>query len=243
MTRDDRGVLYGMAIGDGHISLRQRLGKDKHGVPKYEYTACELIIAHSPAQRDYLQHKADMLHCILGGKEPTLQKVVYHVKDKEYGGFRVARSNTYFRQMHRVLYATGQKAITRQVLDYLTPHSVALWFMDDGSMRCNRNKQGEVTSLFADICTHCPIEDEALLIKDWFDFTMGIPCKVRPSKGKFDIGFNTRSCHRLADLVWPYVIPSMEYKFRHLHDFVLRTSARQPHFDMTADDIVRPRGN
>jgi len=230
MNTEHRGILYGLVLGDGHISIRQRLGKDKHGTPKYEYTNCELVFAHSPKQKEYIEHKRELLVSVLGGAHPKISTVKSKLSNgKTYPGLRLAKSDTYFRQMHRVIYPTGKKVFSDTVLDYLTAHSLALWYMDDGSMRCNRNRHGAISSCFADLTTHCS-EEEAVRIVRWLGEKWGIDAKVRPDapRGVFNIGFNTRGCHQLADVIWPYIIPSMQYKFQYLEDFEARTSARDP---------------
>lgn len=240
MNREERGILYGMAFGDGYIRCSDRVKPEG-----YKWTASELCVAHSTKQYEYAQHKAELIHSIFGGNKPKLHPtkttLKVHGADKTYTGVRFTKSNPYFRQMHRVLYATGKKMFTEQALGYLTDHGLALWFMDDGSMNCNKNKAGEITSLHGTICTQCS-EEEAKMIVDFLTYQYGIPAKLRKNKGRYDIGFATKACHKLADVIQPYMIPSMMYKLRHLEDFVLRTSARHPDFDMRDDDIVRPYG-
>lgn len=232
MNRRDRGILYGLSLGDGSLSYRPERGSN-----------CEFILGHSVKQKAYIEHKAKMLHSIIGGNAPNIHPTKTKLKNgKTYHGLRFSKTHKYFNQIHKNLYPQGRKVYTRKILDFLTEEGIALWFMDDGSMRCNKNKQGEVTSLFADITTHCS-KEEAEIIQLYFQETWGIETKIRKSKGAYNIGFNTRACHRLTDFIWPYIIPSMRYKFRFLEDFVFRTSARHPKSDMTGDDIVRPKWN
>ena len=49
MNIKDRAILYGLAIGDGHISYRTRL---KDG--KYKYEQAELIVGHGEQQKGYI---------------------------------------------------------------------------------------------------------------------------------------------------------------------------------------------
>ena len=164
MNKKDRAILYGLAIGDGHISYRTRY---KDG--KYKYEQAELIIGHSPRQEGYINHKADLLHSTLGGKRPKVSHTQHTLKTtgKTYPSRRIAKTHKYFRQMHKVLYSNNnKKRITGQVLSYLDDHSLALWFMDDGSINHNKNKQGEVTSLNFSICTQVD-EEQADMDRDW----------------------------------------------------------------------------
>ena len=159
MNRQDRATLYGLAIGDGHISYRTRL---KDG--KYRYEQAELIIGHGLQQTEYIEYKAELLHKIFGGNKPKVSTVFYVVKDKKYEGRRVSKTNPYFRLMHGELYKEDKKKkITRKVLDYMNEQSLALWFMDDGSISSNKNNKGDITSLSLRICTQFSEEEELIV--------------------------------------------------------------------------------
>lgn len=200
-----------MAIGDGHLSVRQRFTKDKFGIPKYAYIASELVIGHSPKQAEYIAHKAGLIHSVIGGKTPTISTCTHKIGDKEYKTLRIAKSSPYFRQMHRVLYPLNTKTYTEQLLSYLDAHSLALWYMDDGSRYCNKNADGKITSIRSSLSTQCS-KEEAELIIDWLWNKFKLEAKLRPSKGRFDIGFNTAPSHILNEIIKPYVVPSMAYK-------------------------------
>lgn len=240
MDKKDRAILYGLAIGDGHISYRNRL-KDN----KYPYEQAELIIGHSPKQQEYIEHKASLIHSILGGKRPKVSETKHTLKStgKTYPSRRIAKTHKYFRQMHRVLYSHDRtKRITGQVLSYLDEHSLALWFMDDGSISHNKNKQGEVTSLTFSICTQLEDEEQADWIVDWLQSKFGIEAKKYMSKGKYNIGGATQATLVLVRTIQDFVIPSMFYKIAPAMKFVFRKSAKHPNFKVD-DDIVQTVGN
>ncbi len=232
MNKKDRAVLYGLAIGDGHISYRTRL---KDG--KYRYEQAELIVGHGPQQKDYLAWKAEMLHSIFGGKSPKVSEVTHTLQNgKSYLGYRVAKTNPYFRQMHNVLYKVDKKKqITEQVLSYLDSMSVAIWFMDDGHIHLNENNRGELTSCQLNICTQVS-EKEADLIANWFKTTFSINVSKFKSKDRWDIKCTTNESLKFVDLVIDHIHPQMMYKIKPLAKFVIRKSARHPHF--TVDDEI-----
>lgn len=239
MDKTKRAVLYGLAIGDGHISYRQRL---KDG--KYPYESAELIIGHGEKQKEYLAYKADLLHSIFGGNKPKLSEVFHTLKatGKTYKGYRVAKTNPYFRQMHRVLYKEDKtKRITEQVLGYCNAETLALWYMDDGSIIVNNNKAGEATSLSFRICTQFLTKEEAELVVTWLKSTFSIEAKSFLSKGKWDIGGATQATLNLAATIQDYIHPSMVYKVLPALQFVFRKSARHPNFTV-GDDIVQSLG-
>ena len=232
MNKDDRAILYGMAIGDGSISNRLRF---KDG--KYPYVQATLSIAHGPKQREYLLHKKGLLESILGGKKLAVTKLTHKLKDKKYNTFRWSKTNKYFRQMHRVLYSRdGKKYITDKVLSYLDEHSLALWFLDDGTIRHNKNRQGEITSLGFELCTQCS-EEEALKIVEWLK-SFSIDSRVYVMKGKYNVRGATQATLMLCSIIEPYVPSSMLYKISPSFRFVYRKSARHPNFNIKKDDDI-----
>jgi len=140
--------------------------------------------------------------------------------------------------MHRNLYATEKKVVTEKVLSYLDEHSLALWFLDAGTIRSNKNKQGEVTSLGFELCTQCNTPEEAALICKWLQDRFGIDCRVYIMKGRYNIRGATQGTLVLCSIIEPYVPSSMAYKIIPSFRFVYRKSAKHPNF-MKDDDIVQ----
>lgn len=206
MNIRDRGILYGMVIGDGNLYI----ATNNFGV---KYT--KLTIGHSPLQEEYLKHKISLLHSILGGKEPKIYS--YQGKNKStgklYTNLQTVKTNKYFKQMHRVIYPLGVKVYTRQVLNYLTNHGLALWYCDDGSIKLSKDAHGKVKSFSVTISTYCSRE-EAEIIKLWFQETYKITPKFDVDKrnNKYSIRFNSKDSKTFIGVVRPYVPDSMKYK-------------------------------
>lgn len=238
MNREERAVLIGLVLGDGHISYRTRL---KDG--KYRYEQADIILGHCAAQKPYLEYKVDILHKIFGGNKPKITEVKHTLKatGKTYTGFRAAKTNPYFRILHREMYVDKKKKITEQLLSWCNAHTLALFFMDDGSINCNKNKAGEITSLNFRICTQFETQEEADVLLKWLG-TFGINAKKFMSKGKWDVGGATQETLNLVFVIQPYIVPCMSYKLLPVTNFVIRKSARHPHFSVD-EDIVRAIGN
>jgi hypothetical protein len=234
MNIKDRAIIYGLSIGDGHISYRTRL---KAG--KYKYEQAELIIGHGPKQKEYLEHKADLIHSIFGGKRPKVAVVSHTLENgKTYTGYRIAKTNPYFRLVHKILYKEDKKKkLTKQVLSYLDKTSLAYWFMDDGSINHNVNKQGNITSVNFRICTQCS-EEEARDIVDWVKSEFQIEIKYFKAKDRFDIGGGTQATAQFIDLIFDSLHESMLYKIKPLAKLTIRKSAGHPSFKVD-DDIVQ----
>lgn len=215
MKADKRAVIYGMAIGDGYVQVRNR----RNGNSIYQ--AREMKVVHAASQRAYIEHKASRLGWALGGRQIKVHDGLTELKatGKSYPHCRFTVSHPYFGQVHRVLYPDGKKTFTAQLLDYLNIESIALWYMDDGSARRNTNSKGFVTSVATDIATECT-EPEADLLVEWFLDEHGVPFKKRFRKqtGRWSLQANTEGSRLFGDLVQPFIVPPMLYKLAHVAD-------------------------
>lgn len=263
-----RGVIIGMALGDGHVRVRQRFRKGS----AFEERAMRVL--HGPQQRAYCEWKAKRLGWALGGRQINVTKVRNGPGGK-YEAYQFTVSHNYFGQVRRWLYPNGEKRFTRRVLDMLTPEGLAIWYMDDGSARRNVNSTGFTSSVATDIATMCS-EVEAITICDWlkdrFDLTFKVRCNKRCAPDKqFYIQANTTESKKFIELIASHVPESMMYKLAHVAAFdshecqtpVSACSCGAPIYDKrrkdkctscysreryqrkkaAGDDIVRPNGN
>ena len=213
MNREKRGILYGMSFGDGCIS-KQNTNKN-YG----------LTVGHGPRQKEYLAYKADLLLSALGGKRPNINTYSSYNKttNKKYTNLQFKKTHPYFNQIHRNLYGTGKKIITRKCLDYLTDQGLALWFMDDGSGVVCKNKRGVQCGCMVRISTYCS-QEEADVIAQWFLDKHGLTCKFDVDKrsGKVSIRFGTLDSKKFVEVVSPYIIPFMWYKVEGILNYTPR---------------------
>jgi LAGLIDADG DNA endonuclease family len=220
MNRQDRGILVGMVLGDGCLRVRER------AKGKYKYIQSELRLLHSLKQLAYLEYKVELITRIFGGKA-TINPSKAIVKGITYPSFLYTKSNKYFVALRRVMYPEGKKTYTKQVLSYLTPHGIAIWYMDDGSANTNVRNDGYVSSCMTRIHTCCSLP-EAELVKDYFKEIHDIDVKVMPEKGNFSIRMNTESSQKFARLVAPFIIPEMLYKLAHVANLNVQECRTRP---------------
>jgi hypothetical protein len=189
-----------------------------------------MVIGHGPKQLEYLKYKAHLLHSLLGGKEiPIYTSQSFNkIVGKTYTNHQLYRNEKYFRQMHRVMYPMGTKVYTEQLLSYLTDHSLALWYMDDGSGTVPYNKKGDPCGLMTRISTYCS-QEEADLLRDWFSEKYLITPKFDVDKrsDKVSLRFNSKESVIFASIVSPYMCPSMKYKLDHVNNLPSK-SAEHP---------------
>lgn len=203
MNKQDRGILYGMSLGDGCISKQ---------ATNANYA---LAIGHGPKQQEYIQHKADKLLSIFGGKVVNVGSYDVYNKGvgKTYTNLQLRKLHPYFNQMHRNLYPKGKKVITRKVLDFLTDEGLAYWFMDDGCGSVMKHKKGYFCGCNIRIATYFSLE-EALITNQWFQDRYKITASFDVDKrnGKVSLRFTTLASKVFAQIVLPYLLPSMRYK-------------------------------
>jgi recombination protein RecA len=223
MNRNNRAKLIGIILGDGCLKL-------KH------CGYVELSISHTPKQLEYLEYKKDLIHSIFGGKEPKVHKETTTLKsnNKTYTSFRVSKQAKYLQQLRRIIYSNeGKKYYSERVLGYLTPEALAYWYMDDGSLVVNLNKEGNVSSFEVRIYTYCSLP-EALKIQKFFKEDYNILAKVSKysKSGSYNIKFNTTEGKKFLELTHKFIVPCMTYKW----DTSSKTRARN--ISMRDDDIV-----
>ena len=233
MNDHDRGILVGMVLGDGYLNVRNRLNRGK-----YRYESSELSVVHSVKQRDYANHKAELVRKIFGGSFSTREKRANVANGKTYYLCGFSKSNRYFRVLKKMMYRDRKKTITWQVLNMLTPHGIAIWYMDDGSAKRNINQAGYVSSVSTEIATCCT-EQEATIICKWFRDRYDINFKPFNMKGKTSIRCNTQESHKFARVVEPYIIPSMRYKLSHVADLILHERQAPIGNCSICNDIIR----
>jgi len=206
-----RGVIVGMALGDGYVQVRQRLQRGK-----YPYEQRSMKMVHGPMQRAYCEWKAKRLGWALGGRQINVTKVK-NGPGGRYDAYHFTVSHPYFGQLRRWLYPEGKKRFTRRVLDMLTPEGLAIWYMDDGSARRNLNKEGFVSSVATSIATYCS-EVEARVIVEWLDETYGVKFSPRFDKriGSYYVQGNTTASREFVGVTAPYIPECMKYKLSHV---------------------------
>lgn len=222
MNRKDRGILVGMVLGDGHISVHQCMSQGK-----YSYTKSVIKLKHSVKQLDYMKHKQQLLLSIFGGKPNKIGRFTQKAFGKEWEMLQLSRNNKYFRTMRKYMYPHGKKTVTRNVLSKLTDQGLAIWLMDDGSVVVNKNKDGKVSSYQFRLSTHFSKAEADECIK-WFKEIYLIDVKKYEAKpGQWNLRWNTTAHKELAERLKPYIIPFMYYKFPSLlgHERNLATNS------------------
>ena len=111
MRKEDKLLLLGMVFGDGHV----------------RYDRPELQIVYGVAQLELLKYKVEIVSRIVGYKINI---------SKSEANYRFSVQNPYFKFLRKwCYYANGDRRFAKQVLNRLTLQAIAIWYMDDGSLR------------------------------------------------------------------------------------------------------------
>lgn len=199
MNKRDKGILIGMVLGDGYLRCR----KDNRCK---NYVQSSIIMKHCIKQKEYLEFKADLLHSIFGGKKPN----VIECDNSGYPGCRTSKTNKYFKVLYELLYSNGKKTITREVLNYLNPLGLAIWYMDDGCLSAKK-RNGKIHSYDLILNTYISYEDNQIIV-DYLKEVWDVQFTIVKDKGKTRIRCGTREARKFIEIVKPYIVPCMQYK-------------------------------
>lgn len=202
MNKEDRGILIGMVLGDGCLKKFQKSGHKGNNKPTYAM----IDILHCSAQKEYIEHKADLLQSVLGGKRP----MVSFRMNNGFPAYSIRKTNTYFRILYPWIYHDKKKTFSRKILNMLTVKGIAIWYMDDGNLSAKkRNRKIHAYELFLN--TH---EDQPTnqIIIDYFYEVHGISFAQVKNNGSYRLRCGTKEARKFIALIEPHIIPSMQYK-------------------------------
>lgn len=210
MKRDKKALLISLIIGDGFIRTDTRSKSNKSS----------LKLCHSIHQEDYINYKVTLLHSLLGGKKPVVNHYLCKWPDgSSYKQVRAEKAHRYFRVLRNWLYPNKYNV---KYLRYLTPHALAIWFMDDGSIIAN-NKYKDGTCSSARTNLHlCTDKSKAEDVCKYFLDNWSIKFTTFLEKGTYSIRCFHKEGKKFHELIHQYIIPSMSYKQR----FYYSTSAQ-----------------
>lgn len=215
MTRKEvRGAIIGMVMGDG--SMYQNPYRD--GTKRGNY---KLSIAHSIKQSDYLSHKRDIVNDLFDYKLPI--KECLHTADKSGKKYPVARMQTRVHSrlsfIAKRIYIDRKKRITDWVLENITLEGLAYWWMDDGCLSIDKrpNHGGGFVHWGLYGFPREDVEKFQKWLSDKFDISLR--CNIHKKSGGSYLMRGLSEGRKLLDLVNPYSVECMKYKFGYEHTF------------------------
>jgi len=188
LTQIQKEFIVGTLLGDGY------LGKQNI-----------LEIKHSHKQLKYLLHKKEIMSNYVNYIREHKKNL--NITEKEYTCWSlhtIKLNELYF--FRKLFYENNKKVVKRDIIRFLTPFAMAIWYMDDGWRNKNSMK----------ISSESFTEKEHLLLKDMikinFDINVKL-CKYKRNEKEYNyLSFNKRNSILLTKLIKPYIIESMKYK-------------------------------
>lgn len=195
LTPRQREIIVGKLLGDGHL---ESVTNDK---------TYRLKIEHSFSQKEYVdwfyQEFKDWM-----SSEPKMKEQI--VNGKLYRKYWVNTiSSGVFRFYAKQFYKDKKKIIPKLIYKWLTPLGLAVWFMDDGSVKSKNHKARIIN-------TQGFRKKEVERLIKVLDDKFNLKCKLRKQKEGYQIMILAESADEFARLIKDYTHKSMKYKIQRL---------------------------
>lgn len=186
-----REILVGLMLGDGHLET-QNNGK-----------TYRLKVEQSANKAEYVSWLYENFENFVLNKPKIKDRERNGVAAKSIGFATLSHGS--FRFYAQQFYASGKKVIPKIIGKLLTPIGLAVWFMDDGSIKSKFHKAKILN-------TQCFDKKEVLMLIQILKNKFGINAKLREQKDGCQIYILSESMDKFKKIVEKYIIDSMKYK-------------------------------
>ncbi len=200
LTDRQWAIMYGTLLGDGYIT------KLDYGYATYY----RFEVEHTINDKEYV----DWLYKELSVIFNVEARVRHRYSSLDQRGIKSTSLSLYskmheiFRSLREETYPNNRKTVSQEWLDKLTPLSLAVWYMDDGTYHINRNTIEIYTNSFS--------LEEHHLMQRHFQQTWNIsPTIVKRGKGqrkKYCLYFPRNEAVKLLHIIHPHILQCMRRK-------------------------------
>ncbi len=193
LNKQQREILVGTILGDGHLET-QNQGR-----------TFRLKVDHSINQKEY----AEWLYAKFKNLTLTgLQLKQQVVNEKQYQKYWFSTISVgAFRYYGQLFYVRNKKVVPQIISKLVTPLSLAVWFMDDGSLKSKAHRARIINTQSFDAVSLQRLQD--MLLKKF-----NIKTTLRNQKEGMQLYIPSTEIEKFVTLVRPFIIPSMEYKIK-----------------------------
>jgi recombination protein RecA len=190
-----REVLLGSLLGDGALS------------PTKSGNGARFRWGHSAAQAEYSDWKASLFENIGTSRSTNEKGAVFHDMSPL----------PELAELRESVYMADHKVVSHDYVKQLTPLSLALWYMDDGTFTL-RSKglqaRTEGGSGRSEICVQAMSPESRVRLRDHLADTWGVEARLteRGARQTAVLQFSTPETAKLHALIAPFVHPSVQYK-------------------------------
>lgn len=186
-----REILVGLMLGDGHLET-QNNGK-----------TYRLKVEQSANKAEYVSWLYENFENFVLNKPKIKDRERNGVAAKSIGFATLSHGS--FRFYAQQFYAGGKKVIPKIMGKLLTPIGLAVWFMDDGSIKSKFHKAKILN-------TQCFDKKEVLMLIQVLKNKFEISAKLREQKDGCQIYILSESMDKFKKIVEKYIIDSLKYK-------------------------------
>ncbi|MBI2676848.1 MAG: hypothetical protein HYX21_02805 [Candidatus Yanofskybacteria bacterium] len=193
LSEFQRQVLVGTLLGDGCLET-QNNGR-----------TYRLKIEHSIAQKDYVVWKYQVFKNFILSEPRIHKRISYGLLRKNYCFSTVShRSLRFYGQQ---FYKNGKKTMPKIISKIISPLALAVWFMDDGSIKSKQHKALVIHSQSFN-------KQDLLKIVEVLDKKYGINSTLRKREdgSGYILYLLSKTVEKFIDLVKENILPSMKYK-------------------------------
>lgn len=194
-TQRQKEIVFGTLLGDGYL----RPTNGNSGNCSYALSCC-----HGEKQIDYLKWKFSEFEEFVMTKDFRINTRNFRGNAPTYSFSTI--SHPFLNVAHSICYwNNGKKDISSQWLEQLTPLSIAVWYMDDGSL----NKRYHTIVL----CTNSFSQIGQQLAIDYLYNQYGIRAVLESRRNQQTVlRINASQSRKFIELVAPHVPSCMKYK-------------------------------
>jgi hypothetical protein len=192
---DQFDLIVGSLLGDARLECRSK--GVRHPV------SARLRIQQSEKQKEYVWWKYHILKdVVLRGprrilvSRDALRNAVHH------SWYFHTKTVEWLGPLYHLFYRKGVKQFPSEIVPYLTPRAIAIWFMDDGS-----NVGGSYT-----LSTHNFSFEEQERMAKFFAMQYGVHVSIVKDRSRFKLAIGKKDAPVFTEIIAPYIIPSMTYK-------------------------------
>ena len=176
----------------------------------------DLRIQHSEKQLNYLKWKKSILE--RNGINCSVIKYRSNPnglgRKNDYNAYYFyTKSYDFIKNFQDTFYVPDKKSCILNNLNYLTPLSIAIWYMDDGGLSHQKDKDGNVKANELMLNTGLQKEENQIII-DYFKKVWDIQFTQVKNNSVYRLRCGTKEAKKFADIVKPYVIQNSELVYK-----------------------------
>lgn len=188
-TRRQQEIALGSLLGDAYL--------------RPSGNSYALSFTHGEKQKAYLEWKLREFENFVATKDFYVNRRKFRGNDPTYSFSTI--THPFLLELHQLCYPNGGKRVSQAWLELLSPLSLAVWYMDDGS----RNRRYKTVTL----CTNSFSYEEHVTMVEYFLSRYGIEPKIEPRRnGQFSLRINASQSGAFLSVVSPYIPDCMRYK-------------------------------